>query len=199
MGWSEPTDPTGTYDPAYMTNLYGASWDVAWNTSIYGRPMATGANVLSNCVGYAQGRMLRIWMEDYNPTYNPAETHTHPFISYNAEADTRWLTIARSLGHTVSNEPREGSILVTGSHVAVVEKFKDGQWWVSESGYDTMPHWVYHPSLYKSGDTWYSSYASIPKVEGFIYIPDISPGPGPSDGIIYDRKRRKDRYYYNEY
>ena len=89
MGWSEPTDPTGTYDPAYMTNLYGASWDVAWNTSIYGRPMATGANVLSNCVGYAQGRMLRIWMEDYNPTYNPAQTQTHPFISYNAEVIDR--------------------------------------------------------------------------------------------------------------
>lgn len=199
MGWSEPTSPVGTYDPAYMTNLYGASWSGAWNTCIYGSPTATGADVLSNCVGYAQGRMLRIWMEDYNPTYNPSQTHTHPFIGFNIEADYGWITLAQSMGYTISSEPREGSILVTPSHVAVVEKYKDGEWWVSESGYGSLPPWVYHTSIYKSGNTWYSSYASSPMIYGFILIPDITPGPGPGTGTLYDRKRRRDRYYYYEY
>ena len=184
------TSPVGTYNPFWQTNLYGASWDNAWNTSIYGYPTQTGADVLSNCVGYTQGRMLRIWMEDYNPTYDPSQTHTHPFVAYNAEADDRWLTIAASLGHTIVQEPREGSVLVTMSHVAVIEKYKDGEWWVSDSGYGNVNPWSYSPSIYKSGGKWYAMNASEHEIKGFILIPDVTPGPGPGIRRGYDRRRR---------
>ena len=196
MGWSEPTDPTGTYDPAYMTNLYGAPFATNWNTCIYGSPMQTGANVLSNCVGYSQGRMLRIYMEDQG--FNPVTAGYNPFGVFNGDAGT-WLTIAANNGFDIVYEPQAGSVLVTPSHCAIVEKYENGLWWISESGYGDSNPFHYHNSLYQSGGTWYSSYASSPQVLGFVLIPDVTPGPGPSAGIIYDRKRRRDRYYYNEY
>ena len=196
MGWSEPTDPTGTYDPAYMTNLYGAPFATNWNTCIYGSPMQTGANVLSNCVGYSQGRMLRIYMEDQG--FDPVTAGSNPFSMFNGDAGT-WLTIAANNGFDIVYEPQAGSVLVTPSHCAVVEKYDNGLWWVSESGYGDSNPVHYHNSLYQSGGTWYSSYASSPQVLGFVLIPDVTPGPGPGSGIVYDRKRRRDRYYYHEY
>lgn len=197
MAWSEPTNPVGTYNPCYMTNLYGASWSGAWNTCIYGSPTQTGANVLSNCTGYAQGRMLEIWLEAH-PDYDPAETHTHPFATLNGDANYSWLQRAEGLGFQVVQEPQAGSVFVTGSHVGVVEKFEDGIWWISESGYGNIVPWTYGEGIYKSGGTWYAMHATEHEIYGFVLIPDVTPGP-PGTGTLYDRKRRRDRYYYYEY
>lgn len=186
MAWAEPTNPVGTFNKCYMTNHYGASWSDAWNTSIYGSPIQNGANVLSNCVGYAQGRMLEIWLMN-NPEYNPAIEQNQPFSYLNGEASYEWITRAESIGLTVVQEPRAGSVLVTGSHVAVVEKY-DGDWWVSESGYGDSTPWRYWNSIYKSDGRWYSSYATSSLIFGFILIPDFSPEPVGRKG--YDRRRR---------
>lgn len=187
--YSMPTDPVGTYNPCWMSNLYGAPWSSAWNTSIYGSPQQTGANVLCNCVGYAQGRMLQIYME-LNPGYNPAALQTHPFTMFNADAGD-WITIAQNNGFQILSQPEEGSVLVTPSHCAVVERFDDGTGWlISESGYATLPPWNLHYTLYESGGQWYSSYASTPNVIGFIKIPGAGPGPSPGMVSGYDRRRR---------
>lgn len=190
-----PHDPSGLNEPSFMTNLYGASWSGAWNTCIYGSPVVAGANVLANCVGYAQGRMLDIWLA-LNPTYNPSVTMTHPFVTLNGEP-YEWIARARAAGLTVQNEPRAGSVLVTNSHVAVVESYDEatGLWMVSESGYGG-PAYSYGSTIYKSGNTWYSSFASDHTIVGFILIPDVPPGPGPGPGPTpggrggYDRRRR---------
>ena len=123
--------------------------------------------------------MLEIYREIY-PNYDPATLGTQLFGTLNGDPDS-WLTRAASAGFTISSEPRDGSVLVTQSHVAVVEHYDDvnDYWLVSESGYDTLPPWVYHNSLYKSGGTWYSSYATDPTVLGFILIPGVTPGPTP--------------------
>lgn len=186
--WSEPYNPVGRYDPAFMTNLYGASWDSAWNTCIYGSPMQASANVLSNCTGYAQGRMLRIYMEITG--YNPRETRTHPFISFNLDAGV-WLDIARSLGYTIYQEPQPGYIFVTGSHVGVIEKYENGEWYVSESGYGNVNPYTYGPGIYQSGGKWYAMHASIPAIDGFFKIPETSPGPGPGP-----KPKKKKWIYY---
>lgn len=182
--YSMPTDPVGTYNPCWMTNLYGASWSSAWNTSIYGSPQQTGADVLCNCVGYSQGRMLQIYME-INPSYDPATLQGHLFSVFNVDAGD-WLTVAYNNGFQVLTQPEEGTVLVTASHVANVERYDSGSGWlISESGYNTLPPWNLHYSLYESGGVWYSSYASDPMVLGFIKIPGTTPGPGTYGN--YDR------------
>lgn len=188
--FSEPVNPVGSYDPAYMTNLYGAAFATHWNTCIEGSPTQTGADVLSNCTGYAQGRMLRIYMEVTG--FDPVTAGTHPFISLNGDAGPDWLTRAAAIGLTITAEPREGSVLVTNSHVAVVEKYDEnaGLWWISESGFGDPTPWYYHNSLYQSGGIWYDSYATATEVLGFILIPGVTPGPGPSP-----RRRAKWIYY----
>ena len=182
--YSMPTDPVGTYNPCWMTNLYGASWSSAWNTSIYGSPQQTGADVLCNCVGYSQGRMLQIYME-INPSYDPATLQGHLFSVFNVDAGD-WLTVAYNNGFQVLTQPEEGTVLVTASHVANVERYDSGSGWlISESGYNTLPPWNLHYSLYESGGVWYRSYASDPMVLGFIKIPGTTPGPGTYGN--YDR------------
>lgn len=182
--YSMPTSPVGTYNPCWMTNLYGAPWSSAWNTAIYGRPSQTGADVLCNCVGYSQGRMLQIYME-LNPGYDPAALQDHLFSVFNGDAGD-WLTIAGNNGFQILSQPEEGTVLVTSSHVANVERYDAGDGWlISESGYDTLPPFNLHYSLYESGGQWYSSYASDPLVMGFIKIPGAGPGPVPGTG--YDR------------
>ena len=188
--FSPPTNPVGTYNPCWMTNLYGASWDDAWNTSIYGSPTQPGANVLSNCVGWCQGRMLEIYMEITG--YDPRQTQTHPFIMFNVDAG-QWDEVARANGFEVVTEPREGSVLVTADHVAVVEAYDQitGRYWVSDSGYGADA-FLYQYSLYQDEQgRWCSSYSSPSKViDGFILIPGVTPGPGPGALRGYDRRRR---------
>lgn len=192
MAWSEPTNPVGTYDPAYMSNVYGASWSTAWNNNIYGSPTQVGADVLCNCVGYAEGRMLRLWLSNH-PEFNPSVEQTHPFLCFGLHDAGEWKQVALDNGFTVLNDPVPGSVLVTPSHVAVVEKEENGVWMVSESGYASLPPFLYHNSLYKSGGQWYSSYATTGNVIGFIVIPDFDPGPGKKQK--YDRHRRYRTYY----
>ena len=190
--WSIPTSPVGTYDPEYMTNLYGASWTDHWNTSIYGSPQQVGADVLSNCVGYTQGRMLQIYREIY-PNYDPAALGTHLFATFNMDAGdgvstSYWLQNAISLGFQTSSTPIPGYVLCTASHVAVIEREESGVFMVSESGYGDATPWHYWNSIYESGGTWYSSYASTPEILGFFKIPGTDPGGG-LPGTGYDRHR----------
>lgn len=190
--FSPPHNPVGLNEPSFMTNLYGASWSNAWNTSIYGSPTQTGADVLANCVGYAQGRMLDIYREITG--YNPAQTGTHPFVMFNVDAGN-WYSTAINNGFTVQSDPREGSVLVTPNHVAVVEFYDQntGKYWISESGYNADPY-LMQQSLYQDAQGhWHSAYSSpSTDVLGFILIPGVTPGPGPGPGIRrgYDRRRR---------
>ena len=180
--YSMPVNPVGSFDPCFNTNLYGASWTNNWNTCIYGDPMQYGANVLSNCTGYAQGRMLKIYME-LNPGYNPAALGYHLFDTLNGDPVDiygGWIQRARNIGLDILDHPEEGTVLVTGSHVAVVERYDEGQGWlISESGYLTLPPWSLNYTLYESGGSWYSSYATDHLIIGFIKIPGAGPGPGP--------------------
>lgn len=192
MAYSMPTDPVGSYNPCWMTNLYGASWTTHWNTAIYGSPTQIGADVLCNCVGYSQGEMLR-WYLESNPGYDPAALGTHPFIDFNIDAGN-WLTLAQSKGYEILTQPDAGCILVTSSHVANIERYDPDQGWlIAESGYGSLPPFNLHYSIYESGGQWYSSYSSDPLIIGFFRVPGVTPGPGTIGK--YDRHRsRRFRY-----
>lgn len=198
--FSPPYDPSGRNEPAYLTNggpnSAGSVTASTWNTCITGSPVVAGANVLANCVGYAQGRMLSIYKEITG--YNPAQTLTHPFITLNGDpvngADG-WIPRARAAGLTVQSEPRAGSVLVSDTHVAVVEYYDTAtqQWMISESGYGG-PAYSFSASIYKSGNKWYTNFAypRPQEIYGFILIPNVQPGPGPGPAGRggYDRRRR---------
>ena len=175
--------PVGTFNPLWMTNLYGASWYDHWNTCIKGSPEQIGADVLSNCTGYAQGRSCELWM--YYTGDNPTQTNSHPFDRFNMDAGD-WLYYAGVYGFETGTEPRLGAILVTPSHVAIVEeKVDDDTYYVSESGWNTLPAFSYSTSLVRINGVWKSLYATDPVVTGFIYNPYVQDGPVPRSG--YDR------------
>ena len=112
------------------------------NGCIVGRPTITGANVLANCVGFANGR--------FNEIINDPELKgiVKPFkyqLTTNAE---NFIESAKAQGLKISSTPIQGGIMVwkkgatlKGSdgagHVAVVEEvYDDGTILTSESGYN---------------------------------------------------------------
>lgn len=189
--YSMPTNPVGSYNPLWM-HYNGYNWGQAWNTAIVGDPPQTGANVLSNCVGWCEGRMLQIYMEITG--YDPNATGTHPFTNFGYYNAGEWYQKAVEWGFETLDHPEEGTVLVTGSHVANVERYDEGYGWlISESGYGDPTPWYLQYSLFGSGTNWYSDYATDPTVIGFIKIPGVTPGPAIYGH--YDRRRsRRFRY-----
>ena len=202
--------PAGSYNPCYMTNLYGASWNDAWNSCIYGcypnegSPPVAGANVLANCTGYAQGRALEIYNECM--LYNPSVTHTHPFIPFNANAG-EWYDIAVNIGFDVSNTPALGSIICwdkagDAGHVAVVEKIIDSSTIITtESGWENIAgrEWVRN-TRYISGGQWTDSdYWHMPSsyyLKGFILNPADPDTPIPPEPPTPPTTKKSKWLYY---
>lgn len=184
--------PAGENNPCYMTNLYGASWKNAWNTSIYGSPSENGANVLCNCVGYAQGRALEIYCELEN--YNPGDTGTHPFSTLNCNAG-EFVDRAPGAGLTVSKNPAPGAIMVwkAGSdagHVAVVEEVIDNDTVVAtESAYGGFvggADWISHTRRRGSDGNWSGDkfiMGSYYQFAGFVLNPASGIGAAGVSGM----------------
>ena len=189
--WPMPTSPVGTFNKLW-THYTGYNWATAWNGCILGSPLQYGADVLSNCTGWAEGRALQLYML-FHPNYDPGTLGTHLFMDFSYHnAGQEWIDLALHKGFEVVQQPVEGSILVTPSHVAIVERDDGGDsWLISESGYGDSTPWYLHYSLYKGSGYWWSSYASDPRVIGFIKIPGVTPGPGPSAVSGYDRHRSR--------
>lgn len=112
------------------------------NGCIVGKPTITGANVLCNCVGYANGRFNEI-MND--PDLKGTVSNFKYQLTTNAE---NFIESAKAQGLKISDKPVQGGIMVwkkgatlKGSdgagHVAVVEEvYDDGAILTSESGYN---------------------------------------------------------------
>ena len=147
---------------------------------------------------------LRKGMRSYKRTHEKPTRENERFQGLiirrrnNDDRIVSWLERAIALGFETSDEPVAGSVFVTDSHVGVVEKYENGIWMISESGYGNVIPWTYGEGIYKSGNTWYAMHATYHEIYKFVLIPDVTPGP-PSTGILYDRTRRRDRYYYYEY
>ena len=171
----------------------GAIDDKRWNTSIAGSPTIEGANVLCNCVGYAQGRALEIYCELEN--YNPGKTGSHPFQSLNCNAG-EFIDRAPDLGlQTSATTPKPGAIMVWktngAGHVAVVEKVIDNDTiLVSESGYGGFAgkDWV-SGNRYRKGGNWEGDV--WPNMSGYTFAGFIyNPASGTS-GSGFSREEKE--------
>lgn len=178
--------PEGEFNPCYMTWGSGAIDDKRWNTSIAGSPTISGANVLCNCVGYAQGRALEIYCELEG--YNPGKTGSHPFSSFNCNAG-EFVSRAPDAGMTVSKDPGPGAIMCwtqagNAGHVAVVEKVIDKNTiQVSESGWGGGiggKPWVTH-KRYRGSGNWDGDLFTMGSYsfQGFILNPAKGSAGGP--------------------
>lgn len=106
-----------------------------YNGAVAGQPTISGANVLCNCVGYANGRFNEIG------EYGKCKYQ----LVCNAE---NFIEAAKKLGLKISSTPIQGGIMVWqkggtlsggdgAGHVAVVEEvYEDGSIMTSESGWN---------------------------------------------------------------
>lgn len=111
------------------------------NGAVAGDPTIKGANVLCNCVGYANGRFNEIWND---PELEGIVKSFNVQLTCNAE---NFIESAKRQGLKISSTPIEGGIMVWqkgaslsggdgAGHVAVVERvYDDGTIMTSESGW----------------------------------------------------------------
>ncbi len=113
------------------------------NGAVKGRPTQAGANVLDNCVGYANGRYNEVWND---PDLQGIVKSFNVQLVCNAE---NFIEAAKKRGLKISPTPIEGGIMVWqkgrtlsdsdgAGHVAVVEEvYDDGTILTSESGWNS--------------------------------------------------------------
>ena len=175
--------PAGEGLPEYNTQASGG-----WNSSVQGNGAIAGADVLNNCVGYAQGRLIEIHNQLY-PNNKIASAAGNIYSIFNANAQD-WYNIAVNNNIAVGNTPQYASIGVWYNsrdnigHVAILENYVNNRWEISEG------HW-YYPGGAGSWDYSYLDAAYMPAflngdpnwtLTGFIYpftIPYPPPGPEP--------------------
>lgn len=159
------------------------------NGAVAGSPTIAGANVLCNCVGYANGRFNEI-INDPNLT-GTAIKFKYQLVC-NAE---NFIESAKKQGLSISSTPIEGGIMVWqkgatlgggdgAGHVAVVEEvYNDGTIMTSESGYGAWAFKTIHRN--NSNGRWGQS--SAYKFRGCIINPSIKdPKVVPVPPLVVD-------------
>lgn len=193
------------------------------NGAVAGSPTIAGANVLCNCVGYANGRFNEI-------INDPELTGTAIKFKYQLVCNAEnFIESAKKQGLSISSTPIEGGIMVWqkgatlgggdgAGHVAVVEEvYDDGTIMTSESGYGAWAFKTTHRN--NSNGRWGQS--SAYKFRGCIINPSINdpkvvPVPPlvvdgiggantvramqkyfgtPQDGIISGQSKTLNKYY----
>ena len=156
----------------YITTSQGG-----YNKAIQGKPTKAGANVLANCVGYANGRFAEIIGKDC--------------IEYqlicNAE---NFIEKAKGYGLQISSTPTLGGIMVwegkgsLAGHVAIVERIdSNNQIFTSESAYNGSA--FYNKTRYNCNGNW--DMGSNYSFRGCIVNPsNPSPTPTPTHKIAED-------------
>lgn len=163
------------------------------NGAVAGSPIIKGANVLCNCVGYANGRFNEIWND---PDLKGIAKSFHVQLVCNAE---NFIESAKRQGLKISSVPIKGGIMVWqkgktlggkdgAGHVAVVEEvYNDGTILTSESGWAS---WAFK-TVRRSNDNGRWGQASSYKFRGCIINPSVSPETVPAPKLVVDGKGGK--------
>lgn len=155
--------------------------DGGYNGAIQGKPTDSTANVLSNCVGYANGRFNEII----------GEGKCKYQLTCNAE---NFIERAKELGLKVSKVPVVGGIMVWkkgatlsnsdgAGHVAIVEKLiDDNTIYTSESAWGGKA--FYNATRSNSNGRW--GIGSAYSFRGCIINPAVKDESGNSNGVVVD-------------
>lgn len=145
-----------------------------WNGAIQGKPVKSGANVLSNCVGYVNGRFNEIGAYNkckYQLVCNPGD----------------FISSAKSMGLKISDKPTVGGVLVwtkgntVKGHVAIVERVDSAnQIYTSESSYGGKA--FYNATRNNNNGRWGIGSAYI--YRGCIINPAVSTQPTQNTGKV---------------
>lgn len=162
----------------YNNKYYITTGKGGYNMAIQGKPTKEGANVLANCVGYANGRFAEIIGKDK--------------IEYqlicNAE---NFIEKAKGYGLQISSVPTLGGIMVwegkgsLAGHVAIVERIdSNNQIYTSESAYGGSA--FYNKTRYNCNGNW--DMGSNYSFRGCIINPSnpTPPTPTPTHKIAED-------------
>lgn len=146
------------------------------NGAVAGKPTISGANVLCNCVGYANGRFSEI-MSD------PEIQGIYKAFKYQLVCNAEnFIESAKKQGLKISSTPVEGGIMVWqkgntlgggdgAGHVAVVEAvYDDGSILTSESGYNA---WAFKTVRRNNANRRWSQAAGY-KFRGCIINPGVT-------------------------
>lgn len=159
------------------------------NGAVAGKPTIAGANVLCNCVGYANGRFNEICND-------PNLTGTAIKFKYQLVCNAEnFIESAKKQGLKINSTPVQGGIMVwqKGStlkggdgagHVAVVEEvYADGSILTSESGYNA---WAFK-TVRRNNSNGRWGQASGYKFRGCIINPTVkNPKVVPTPKLIVD-------------
>lgn len=152
-----------------------------YNGAVKGSPTISGADVLCNCVGYANGRFNEI-IGKGKCVYQ---------LVCNAE---NFIEAAKKLGLTISSKPVQGGIMVwqkgatlSGSdgagHVAVVEEvYEDGSILTSESGWAS---WAFK-TVRRDNSNGRWGQASAYKFRDCIVNPSVAGQVIPAPALVVD-------------
>lgn len=160
------------------------------NGAVAGNPTIAGANVLANCVGYANGR--------FNESINDPELTGkvlafHYQLVCNAE---NFIESAKNQGLKISKVPVQGGIMVWqkgatlgggdgAGHVAFVEEvYEDGSILTSESGWGSRD-WAFK-NLRRTNTDGRWGQSSAYKFRGCIINPYIDGKPVPIPKLVID-------------
>lgn len=172
----------------YITTSNGG-----WSWAIQGKPTKSGANVLANCVGYANGRFAEIIGKDK--------------IEYQLVCNAEnFIEKAKSYGLQISNTPTLGGIMVweglgsLAGHVAIVERIDSpNQVYTSESAYGGSA--FYNATRTNSNGRW--GMGSNYRFRGCIINPSnpqpepTPPTPSGDEQIRYIQKTLNNHYNTN--
>ena len=161
-----------------------------YNGAVAGKPTISGANVLCNCVGYANGRFNEIIID---PNLKGVAAKFRYQLVCNAE---NFIESAKKQGLKISSVPMKGGIMVWqrgktlggsdgAGHVAVVEEvYNDGTILTSESGWNA---WAFK-TVRRSNSNGRWGQASAYKFRGCIINPSVSPETVPAPKLSVDGK-----------
>ena len=174
-----------TSAPKKYSRLWNNANNGGWSWCINGKVRSTGkpdpvANVLANCVGYANSR--------FNEIYNRLMDHRGMKYQLCCNAEVFW-TVAPQQGLKRGQTPKAGAIMVweglgsAAGHVAIVERVDSRtQVLTSESGYNAAKFW--NSVRYKGDGNWGAGAGY--RFLGFIYNPAVDGNTLHRDEVAVD-------------